>query len=544
ILASRADLTSRKILTISRGPTFTPLADEPEYFKTEMHGWNRGLHRYAPAGINPPGCSQLCRTIESNPTSYRVSWEDRSPFIHTTKDGLGLLGTKGFRSARCNAPVREGKWYLEVKIVRGGGDRGPRDLGSEGSHVRLGWGRREAPLNGPVGLDGYSYGYRDKTGDKVTLSRPRPYGRPFASGDVIGMYISLPPRRQADIKDPADPARIKRERIPIDLRGQEVFEILEYPQNKEMEALMQFIKKSSNTTSVPSSATKKSALSKPERPAPVVRQTGPTLRPLPTLPDSCIAFFVNGECQGIAYENLYDYLQLRVHDTSRKVKEKKRTREGVKEHVNNPFDDGSLGYYPFISLFNSACVRINPGPDFDCPPPLDIDSVLRGNNRMEVEEDEKPNWRPICERYPEYMQEQWALDALEEEEGKVEGAKMAEVHKVEAEKKAQRQKKRQEAEARKAAKKAHLLAAEDDRFHIASISQPSPLRQSTVTPYLMDEGPEYSPTPNGLELVSEQNSEYGGETDPAGPYTRQSSPIPPDNFMHVDSVDSLIADTV
>jgi len=122
----------------------------------------------------------------------------------------------------------EGRWYMEVKIF----------MGVENMFLRMesmrevmsGWGggRREAPLNGPVGLDGYSYGYRDKTGEKVTLSRPRPYGRPYGTGDVIGMYISLPPRRKASKKDPNDPAHIKRERIPIDLKGQEVFEMLEY----------------------------------------------------------------------------------------------------------------------------------------------------------------------------------------------------------------------------------------------------------------------------------------------------------------------------
>ncbi|KAJ7870248.1 COMPASS complex protein [Mycena leptocephala] len=469
VLSSRADLSTRPRLSISRGPNFLPTTEK-------LTGVNRIGYRYTPAGINPPGHFLPCRTIESNPTSYRISWEDRSSFVQVTKDGLGLSGSTGFRSARCNAPIREGRWYMEVKIVCGGGEHSHEDGKREGSHVRLGWGRREAPLNGPVGLDGYSYGYRDRTGDKVTLSRPRPYGRPFSSGDVIGMYISLPSKRQANPKDPHDPARIKRERIAIDLKGQEVFEILEYPQSKEMAALMDYSGKSSTSASIPSSSKKIASGKLPERgPSNAPKTNVANLRPLPTLPESHIAFFVNGECQGIAFQDLYDYLQLRTSDTSRKGKGK-RTREGVKEHIENPFDDGTLGYYPFISLFNEACVRLNPGPTFDFPPPSDIEALLFGTPQSEEQ-----NWRPTCERYAEFMAEQWELDAIEEEEASSEAAQ--------AEKKAQRNKKRQQTEARKRAKIAletsSSTAADDERVGppVSSTSgpgQPSPLRHGTA----------------------------------------------------------------
>ncbi|KAF8911123.1 hypothetical protein CPB84DRAFT_1763375 [Gymnopilus junonius] len=509
LVTSRADLSSRPILTISRGPVFVPVAEGSEWFKTEMIGVNRIGYRYIPAGINPPGHAAPCRTIESNPTSFRVSWEDRSPLIKVTKDGLSLAGFKGFRSARCNAPMREGKWYMEVKVLHGGGEPTSEDSRGDGAHVRLGWGRRESPLNAPVGLDGYSYGYRDKTGDKVTLSRPRPYGRPFGTGDVIGMYISLPPRRQPNKKDPHDPAHLKRERIPIDLKGQEVFEILEYPQSKEMTTLMDYSGKTTSSASVPSSNKKAVNGKLPDRSGPSVpsnKTATPTLRSLPALPGSRIAFFVNGEPQGIAFQDIYDYLPLRQTETQ-KANSRKRTREGVKEHRENPFDDGTLGYYPFISLFNDASVRLNPGPDFDFPPPDDIDAVLDdlaspnakntvliptpGSPRSSLldlsitkEQDVKPEidpaskepisasalspssqhaplkrtWRPACERYPEFMQEEWAFDALEEEDAKVELAKYAAAEKAEEEKRKQREKKRQQAEARRKAKKEAALA--------------------------------------------------------------------------------------
>ncbi|RXW20990.1 hypothetical protein EST38_g4861 [Candolleomyces aberdarensis] len=458
---TRTDLYSRPILSISRGPTFIPVAEDSEWYRTDYAAANRLGFRYVPAGINQPGFITPCRTIESNPTSFRISWEDRSPSLKVTKDGVGLGGSKGFRSARCNAPMREGKWYLEVKIEVGGGERVGEAAESkkEGSHVRLGWGRREAPLNGPVGLDGYSYGFRDRTGEKVALSRPRPYGKPFKSGDVVGMYISLPPLRQPSKKDPHDPAHLHRERIPIDLKGQEVFEILEYPVSKEMSALMEEPTKANNSASLPSTNTKKptTGAKLPDRSNPPdkekAKDTTPPLRPLPILESSRIAFFVNGECQGIAFQDLYDFLPLHQTSEQRKGKSGRRAKEGVKEHRENPFDDGTLGYYPMISVFNDAFVRVNPGPDFAFPPPPDIDALLDGrpqpeppqpetispikqepesaslDMKMDIDEDTKPiisstpdhqTWRPAIERYPEFMQEQWALDALEEDEAKAE----------------------------------------------------------------------------------------------------------------------------
>lgn len=426
VVLHKLDLSSRPRLTISRHPGFIPIAPGSPYCTTEPLCINRLNFRYTPAGVTGNEGGVPFRTIESAPTTFRVSWEDRSPFIKVTQDGLGLRGDKGFRSARCNAPVREGKWYMEIKIGLGGGDRPLDSKRAEGSHVRVGWARREAPLNGPVGLDGYSYGMRDKTGDKVHLSRPKPYGQPFKSGDIVGMYISLPsPKRQPKKNDPYDPAHIKRERIAIEFKGQEYFESLEYAQSKEMISLMteNDRKKAAGSTPAPSSS-KKSATVKnlpstarggksgPPEPAP--------MRPLPTLgPESCIAFFVNGKSQGIAFQDLFDYLPLRTPPN--KHHEKRRTnREGIREHRENLFDDGSLGYYPMISLFNEAEVQLNPGPDFVYPPPPDIDALLMSENPDEA--DIKPNpeqprrWRPLCERYPEYMQEQFALDKQEEDE--------------------------------------------------------------------------------------------------------------------------------
>lgn len=462
------DLSTRPRLTISRAPAFVPITDDSPYHHTDQLAHNRLGFRYMPAGLASEGSTIPFRTIESAPQSYRVSWEDRSPFVKVTQDGLGLLGEKGFRSARCNAPVRQGQWYMEVTIEHGGGARasdlpGSTKAKAEGAHVRLGWARREAPLGGPCGLDGYSYGMRDKTGEKITLSRPRPYGRPFGSGDVIGLYISLPPLRSPSKRDPHDPANIKRERIAIEFKGQEYFESFEYAQSKEMLALVDFSRKPVDGTSVPPT-TKKSATVKnvPERGARGASSaSGSTqMRTLPTLPDSKVAFFINGQCQGVAFRELYDYRPLRAPADARKAQAKRRTREGAREHKENHFDDGSLGYFPLISLFNGARVRLNPGPDFAFPPPPDIDAVLVGGDDAPLPDANPSNrtWRPLCERYAEFMEEQWELDEIEESHARVEAAQRAVNVKSEAEAKIERERKRAHASAKKRAKREEAVA--------------------------------------------------------------------------------------
>src|SRR5258708_17471351 len=105
------DLSTRPRLSISRAPAFVPIADDSPYHHTDQLAHNRLGFRYMPAGLASEGSIIPFRTIETAPPSYRVSWEDRSPFVKVTQDGLGLLGEQGFRRARCNAPVRHGQWY-------------------------------------------------------------------------------------------------------------------------------------------------------------------------------------------------------------------------------------------------------------------------------------------------------------------------------------------------------------------------------------------------------------------------------------------------
>jgi COMPASS component BRE2 len=353
---------------------------DTRFFSTRGHPINRPNYRYLPCGPSPSSTPDhpIFRVIESPPASVvRFSWEDRSPYTYVTPDGLAITTEKGFRGGRANVPIREGDWYFEVVIERGGGE--------DGSHVRLGVGRRECSVNAPVGFDGFSYGIRDKTGDKVTLSQPRPYGKPFGTGDVIGVHISLPKRRSPAKDDPRDPSRIVRKRIPIRYKGQLYFESLEYAPSKEMVDLAEAAASPKPKVAAPTAKKKAPAPGQKERPA---APPPPPPRPLPSLKGSRISFYKNGEPMSDqpAFKDLLDYVPLRQR------KNNTPKASGVDRHMlarENHHDDGTLGYYPFVTVYRGAVARLQAGPDFAYPPA----EVRQGK------------WRPLSERYEQYKTE-------------------------------------------------------------------------------------------------------------------------------------------
>ena len=216
----------------------------------------------------------------------------------------------------------------------------------------------------PVGFDAYSYSLRDVSGQKVHMSRPKPFMEPFGTGDVIGMHISLPPI----IKDENGPG-VFRDRIPIRFRGQLYFEQPDYASSKEMDDLMNPVlpPQSQNNPSIP-----------------VPRPT------LPTLPGSFINVYKNGVLQGTAFENLLAFLP-------------PSSQLGGKD-----LDDGMLGYYPAVSVFRYGIVSLNFGPQFAYPP-----GDLEGKGV-----------RPMCERYEEMIKEDKEWDLLDEAEWEKDAARM------------------------------------------------------------------------------------------------------------------------
>ncbi|BGP16427.1 hypothetical protein JCM10213_004017 [Rhodosporidiobolus nylandii] len=386
-----------------------------EFFATRSHPFNKHGYRYTACGPSPgtPLPVPPQRTIESYPPGIRWSWEDRSPFTLMTEDAETITTDKGWRAVRSNVGLREGAWYWEVKVERGGGEGG-RDQGGQGqgSWVRVGVGRRESPLNAPVGIDGHSYGYRDKSGDAVTLAQPKPYGVPYGTSAVIGVYLSLPPRPPPSTSDRRDPARIQRKRIPIRYKGQLYFEQLEYAPSKEMDELLVDPALKAFRDRQAAEAKAKAKAAAPGTKAPPAAQQGPPLRPLSKLEGSKVAFFVNGECQGVAYEDLYDFLPLRKEKTDEKKKKDNRLV------MENWHDDGALGYFPMASVFHGGIATINAGPDFAFPPPADIEAALRQSPHPPSTQP-LPNaqpWRPLSERYEAFVREQAFLDDQDEQE--------------------------------------------------------------------------------------------------------------------------------
>lgn len=118
-----------------------------------------------------------------DPTRVQLSKVGKASQLQLSEDRLGVTGHKGFKTARASHGVHEGAWYCEVRVSH---------LGRSG-HCRLGWCTRKAELQAPVGFDTFGFSYRDIEGSKVTEGRREPYGEPFVEGDVIGLYIYLPP---------------------------------------------------------------------------------------------------------------------------------------------------------------------------------------------------------------------------------------------------------------------------------------------------------------------------------------------------------------
>lgn len=174
---------------------------------------------------------------------------------------------------------------------------------------------------------------------------------------------------------------------------------------------------------------KKAAPGTKSRPPP--EDLTPPPRDLPKLPQSKIAFFLDGVCQGVAFENIFDFLPLRLHPGQRE--KRKGTLDAHLKIMENWHDDGVLGYFPLVSVFGGGIATLNPGPDFEFPPPDDIETALRESaippqsdeiivvskeNEIVEEgvEKSKKSWRPLCERYAEALGEQRKLDDQDEVE--------------------------------------------------------------------------------------------------------------------------------
>ncbi|KAI9661434.1 MAG: hypothetical protein M1829_006265 [Trizodia sp. TS-e1964] len=389
-----------------------------EFLGGSDHVHNRRGFRYSHC-VADPGFpfSLFYRQSECEPFGPRINFEDSSSHTLFTSDGKQVTTNKGFRMARANVAVREGRWYWECKITSG--IEGPNSVRSKdedthmedggeplpahsGGHVRIGWARREAALDGPVGFDAYSYGLRDVGGQKVHLSRPKdffPAGESIREGDVIGLEINLPSlalhrkvvagdfNPLVDVVDAienteSEAAPIIRDRIPIRYRSHLYFEHFDYQPTKELEDLM------NPSTAIGATSTASSTVP----PSP----THPLI-PMRTLPNSSIRIYKNGRFMGTPFTDLLAFLPPASKTFPGSV-----PRPGL--------DDGMLGYYPAVSVFRGGAAELNLGPNFWFPP----SSYRKDESRRSKDPSKAWPARAVGERYTEQIVEDIVYDIIDE----------------------------------------------------------------------------------------------------------------------------------
>lgn len=114
------------------------------------------------------------------------------------------------------------------------------------------------------------------------------------------------------------------------------------------------------------------------------------------LEGSSISFYLNGQAisDQPAFQDLYDFIPLPPLSTLIQQHQGKKG-EPIK---GLQYDDGTLGYYPMISVFGRGKVKVNFGPTWKAPPVPDLPIGVR----------------PVCDRYDEFREEERVQDELDE----------------------------------------------------------------------------------------------------------------------------------
>ncbi|KAH8323116.1 hypothetical protein KR074_004614, partial [Drosophila pseudoananassae] len=127
--------------------------------------------------------------VKLSPTLL-LSLHDCAGHLSVTEDRLAVTGERGYGMVRATHSVSCGCWYFEVTIIEMPGN----------ASTRLGWGRRHANLQTPLGCDKFGYSWRSRKGTKFTESRGKHYTDAYGEGDTLGFLINLPYESQLDYK--------------------------------------------------------------------------------------------------------------------------------------------------------------------------------------------------------------------------------------------------------------------------------------------------------------------------------------------------------
>ncbi|KAK4540981.1 hypothetical protein LTR36_008350 [Oleoguttula mirabilis] len=383
-------------IMVSHEPLPLEMPDgERQLYKPIDLAENKKGYRYQRAIADPLFPHKQFYRCTSPPPHYsRLSFEDADRYMHYSTNALITTNEKGWRMVRSNVCAREGTLYYEVKIHRGVPTEGPAEQAVNGPqpHVRFGFARREAPLDAPVGFDGYSYGISDIRFEPMHRSRPAKFFHPkkgkakgakaaaaaptpvtlapddqnVKEGDVIGLELQLPSltlhqkivsgvyNPAVDIGDGFDQPTaylepgaegnldIIRDRIPVPYKGNSYFEILDHVPTRPMELYTDRQTNLANLqAATPGSAASKDQLKTPPNP----NHEHPSLR---TLPHSALRIYKNGRLIGTAFENLLAFLP-----PASAPSKTMGAREG--------FDDGLVGYFPAVSCFWGGVAEVNFG---------------------------------------------------------------------------------------------------------------------------------------------------------------------------------------
>lgn len=463
----------RADVMISHEPMPLEMPDsDRELYKPVDLAENKKGYRYQRAIADPLFAHKQYYRCTSPPPHYsRLSFEDADKWMHFATNALITTNEKGWRMVRSNICAREGTMYYEIKIHRGVPREGPVETVVNGPqpHVRFGWARREAPLDAPVGFDGYSYGITDIRFETMHRSRPGKFFHPKKTGkskpakaagaapthitlapedqhaiegDVIGIELQLPSLnlhqkvvsgvynpavdlgdgfdQPSYIVDPGvEPLNVIRDRIPVPYKGNSYFEVLDHVSSKPMEVYTDRQTNLANLNNpVGQSTANKDIIKTPPNP----NHEHPSLR---TLPHSAIRVYKNGRLIGTAFENLLAFLP-----PASVPSKTMGAREG--------FDDGMVGYFPAVSCFWGGIAEVNFGDGkegFWCPPahlaatkPADTlsnapapmagtDVVMEDASANAIR---KMGWnpgrrlRPAGERYKEQVAEDIVWDLVDE----------------------------------------------------------------------------------------------------------------------------------
>ncbi|SGZ46938.1 CIC11C00000004707 [Sungouiella intermedia] len=365
-LRLKPTLFQSDLIDLEPSATLLYTVKEQNFYVYDDLPLNRRGYKYKPCRANGQFTSNLYLTGDYAPYTVRADYFDRSPGVACSEDMSAVTTQHGWLSARSNIGIREGKHYFEFDIVNANNE-------SDKSHVRVGIARKEAALEAPVGFDGYGYGLRDLTGQKITLSRPKPFMpesmNGFSSGDTIGMLVELPPlevqraqcaefarefqnsrkkkRRGGHLAADDEERKLNlysnvvRDQVPIKYKNGLYFEQFEYTTTKQMDHLL-------NPVTVFGERA-------------VLEKNNDTKPAIPTIPNSKITVYKNGVCVGTMFEDLYLFLPLNANEDASAADA--NTKQLLNPSYRNT-DDGSLGYYPMMSVYLSGIVKLNAGPAF------------------------------------------------------------------------------------------------------------------------------------------------------------------------------------